>query len=232
MRNRPLCVIPARGGSTRLPRKNLVLLAGKPLLAYAIEAARESSVFDMVCVSSEDDEILDVARGYGADQVLQRPAELATETVQVKQVCVYLLEHWAAQGRVYSEFAVLLPTNPFRTAQDIQAAYELFKREEANYCMSLVPYSYPPQRAVWVPHRYVEPYFGRRYMQPAQLLDKTFRHDGSIIFAKSEAFLREQEFYGTKVVPYFMSLERSVDIDSSFDLAWAEFLLSRSGANG
>lgn len=228
VRNRPLCLIPARGGSQRLPRKNIALLAGKPLLAYAIEVARESHVFDTICVSSEDEEILEVAHEYGADHVLQRPAELATETVQVKQVCVYLLEHFAAQGRAYAEFAVLLPTNPLRAAYDIQAAYELFKREDANVCMSLVSYAHPPQRAVWVPHRYVEPYFGLRHMQPTQLLDQTFRHDGSILFAKSEAFLREQEFYGSKVVPYFMPAERSVDIDSAFDLAWAEFLLSRA----
>ena len=231
MTKRPLCIIPARGVSERFPRKNIALLAGKPLLAYTIEAALESKIFDLVCVSSEDDEILRDAHVYGAHLALKRPQELAEDIAQVKDVCAYLLEYFAAQGRAYTEFAVLLVTNPLRTSQDIKAAYEVFKREGANYVMSLVPYSYPPQRAVWVPHGYVQPYFGLQYMKQAQLLDTLYRHDGSIVFAKSQAFLRERQFYGTKVVPYFVPIDRSVDIDHPLDLAWAEFLLSRSGCS-
>ncbi len=228
MTGRPIGIIPARGGSKRLPRKNIVLLAGKPLLAYAVEAALKSNIFETVCVSSEDDEVLEVARAYGAHLALKRPPELATDKAQVKHVCKYLLEHFATQGSTYAEFAVLLTTNPFHTAEDIKAAYEVFKRQDANYLMSLVPYSHPPQRAVWVTNGYVKPYFGLQYMKQAQLLDTLYRHDGSVIFAKTEAFLREGEFYGTKVVPYFIPPERSVDIDSPLDLAWAEFLLSRA----
>lgn len=231
MTDKPLCIIPARGGSKRLPRKNIALLAEKPLLAYAIEAALDSHVFDVVCVSSEDDEILDVARGCGAHLALKRLPELATDTAQVKHVCAHLLEHFAAQGQAYPEFAVLLVTSPLRMSQDIKAAYKIFKREDANYVMSLVPYSYPPQQAVSVSNGYARPYFGLEYMKQAQLLDTLYRHDGSIIFAKSEVFLKEKEFYGTKVVPYFIPIERSVDIDSSLDLAWAEFLLSRSASS-
>jgi CMP-N-acetylneuraminic acid synthetase len=232
MSNRPLAIIPARGGSKRFRRKNLALLAGKPLLAYAIQAARESGVFDSVCVSSEDEEVLAVARSHGAHLVLTRPLELASDTVQVGQVCAYLLEYLASQGHIYPEFAVLLATSPLRTSQDIQAAYEIFQRREANYVMSLIPFSHPPQRAVWVPHAYVESYFGKEYLQQDhQSLHRLYRHDGSIIFARSEVFLKERDFYGTRVVPYFIPMERSVDIDSPLDLAWAEFLLSR-GASG
>jgi CMP-N-acetylneuraminic acid synthetase len=136
------------------------------------------------------------------------------------------------QGQHYPNFAVLLATNPFRTAQDIRNAYEIFIRKNANYVMSLVPYSHPPQRAVWTPTGYVKPYFGLQYMKQAQLLDTLYRHDGSIIFAKTETFLREREFYGTKVVPYFIPAERSVDIDTPRDLAWAEFVFSCSSEMG
>ena len=230
MPDRPLCIIPARGGSKRLPRKNIALLSGKPLLAYAIEAALESGVFDQVCVSSEDEEILEVARVHGAQMILKRPQKLATDSTQVQHVSKYILDYLAAQGSYYDEFAVLLPTSPFRTYEDIKAAYEIFQREEANYVMSLVPYSHPPQRAVWVQDGYVQPYFGIEYMKQAQLLDTLYRHDGSIIFARSKAFLKEGELYGTKVVPYFIPIERSVDIDSQLDLAWAEFLMQYYGS--
>lgn len=228
---RPLCIIPARGGSKRLPRKNLALLAGKPLVAYAIEAARESGVFDTVCVSSEDEEMLAAARAYGADLALQRPEALAADTVPVKAVCAHVLEQLATAGRSYAAFAVLLTTNPLRTAGDIRQAYSQFRRTAANYCMSVVPYAHPPQRAVWAPKGYVRPYFGLRHMQQAQRLEVLYRHDGSVIFAKTDVFLKERVFYGTKVTPYVMAPERSVDIDSPLDLAWAEFLMARAAGD-
>jgi CMP-N-acetylneuraminic acid synthetase len=226
--DKPICIIPARGGSKRFPRKNISLLAGKPLLAYAIDAALKSNVFDMICVSSEDEQILKIAEKYGADSAIKRPVELATDKTQVKEVCAYLLESFAAQGLLYKTFGVLLVTNPLRTGQDISKAYETFKKDDSDFCMSIVPFSHPPQRAVWVPSGFVVPYFGQEYMKQTQLLDKLYRHDGSIIFAKSEQFLKKNEFFGKKVAPFFMPSERSVDIDSPLDLAWAEFLLERS----
>ena len=222
---KPLCIIPARGGSKRFPRKNIALLAGKPLIAYAIDAALESHVFDTICVSSEDEEILRVSEKYGADNAIKRPVELANDKTQVKEVCAYLLESFAAQGLLYKEFGVLLVTNPLRTGQDIGKAYETFKKDDSDFCMSIVPFSHPPQRAVWVPSGFVIPYFGKEYMKQTQLLDRLYRHDGSIIFGKSKQFLKEKEFFGKKVTPFFMPSERSVDIDSPLDLAWAEFLL-------
>lgn len=224
--DKPLCIIPARGSSKRLPRKNIALLAGKPLLGYAIEVAIASNVFDRVCVSSEDEEILEIASLYGADLPLKRPQELSTDRAQVKQVCAHLLEEFATKGNPYQEFALLLATSPLRTAEDIKAAYKIFKNGDGNYVMSLIPCEHPPQRAVWEPDGYVKPYWGSGYMKQTQLLDKLYRHDGSIFFAKSEVFLTEKSFYGTKVMPYFIPVERSVDIDTPLDLAWAEFLLS------
>lgn len=223
---KPVCIIPARGGSKRFPRKNVALLLGKPLLAYTIEAAQASGVFDRVCVSSEDAEILQIAREYHAE-ALPRPEDLASDTAQVRHVCAHLLRDFAAQGTSYSAFGVLLVTNPLRTAQDIQAAYDLFCAQDADVVMSLVPQSHPPQRALWAPDGFVQPYFGMQYMQRAQVLEPLYRHDGGIILAKTAPFLARMEFYGPRVVPYFAPENRSVDIDSPLDLKWAAFLLSQ-----
>jgi CMP-N-acetylneuraminic acid synthetase len=228
----PVAIIPARGGSKRLPRKNLAVLRGKPLLAYALDAALASGVFGMVVVSSEDEEIRAAALAHGAHAALARPGELATDTAQVKQVCAQVLRQLAMEGRPFREFGVLLTTNPLRTAQDLKTAYELFQSSGAHYLMSLVPFSHPPQRAVWAPGGYVEPFFGGQYMKQTQLLEPLYRHDGSIIFGKTAIFLEEGEFYGSKVAPYFIPPERSVDIDNPLDLAWAEFLLGRTGNQG
>jgi N-acylneuraminate cytidylyltransferase len=224
---KPLAIIPARGGSKRFPRKNIAEMAGKPLLAYAIEAALESGVFDQVCVSSDDDEILIIAQKYGADTIQKRPADLAEDRVTLKGVCAYIL-HWFSSLNIhYSEFALLLATNPLRTPEDIRNAYRAFKEKKANYCMSVVRFSHPPQRAVWIQSGYVEPYFGKKYMKQTQLLEPLYRHDGSFIFAKTKVFMEKKEFYIDKVLPYIISENRSVDIDEPLDLEWAEFLFKR-----
>ena len=228
---KPLCIIPARGGTRRFPGKNIALLAGKPLLAYAIETALRSGVFSVVCVSSDDQKILETATSYGAQMVLKRPNDLSGDKTQVKDVCIQILETLESQGRLYREFAVLLVTNPLRTADDIKTAYETFTQHDTNYLMSVVPYSHPPQRAVWAPSGYLEPFFSISNMKPTQELETLYRHDGSFIFGKTEVFLKEKEFYGTNVIPYYIPIERSVDIDHPIDLAWAEFLLRSQSKN-
>jgi pseudaminic acid cytidylyltransferase len=226
--SQPIGIIPARGGSKRFPRKNIARLVNKPLLAYAIEAALESNIFSEVCVSSEDDEILEIASKCGATLSLKRPATLSSDRAPLKEVCAYLIDSFEKQGIRYREFGLLLPTNPLRTAQDIRTAYQTFKNSDANFCMSLVKFSHPPQRAVCVRSGYVEPFWGQEFMTQTQKLEPLYRHDGSIIFANTRAFMEKKEYYGEKVIPFFISEDRSVDIDSRLDLAWAEFLLSRS----
>ena len=182
----------------------------------------------LVCVSSDDDEILRVAEKHGAQLALKRPAALSQDFTPLTEVCKYLLENSERNGTSYSEFGLLLTTNPLRTSEDLINAYNIFQSEDANFCMSLVEYSHPPQRAVWMESGFVQPYFGAQYMTQTQRLQTLYRHDGSVIFGKTQAFLEKGAFYSDKVVPYIIPAERSVDIDSPLDLSWAEFLLSRS----
>lgn len=229
MSERPIAIVPARGGSKRFPRKNIAELAGKPLLAWTIDAALRSEVFEAIGVSSEDAEILDVARQWGAVP-LPREERLAGDDAQVRHVVRRLLEapDGIAAGR--ESFAVLLPTSPLRTVEDICRAYELFRATNADVVMSLAPFAHPPQRAVWAPEGRVLPYFGPQYMVQTQRLDQLYRHDGSIILGKTEAFLRDGEFYGSEVVPFYADPNAAVDIDSPLDLEWAEFLLVKRRA--
>ncbi|MFC2091187.1 cytidylyltransferase domain-containing protein [Elusimicrobiota bacterium] len=226
-RQKPVCIIPARGGSKRLEKKNIAKICGKPLLGYAIEAALGSGIFDLVCVSSDDDEILEVAGHYGADLAIKRSDELSDDKAQVKDVCIYLLKDFLRQGRDYKEFGLVLANNPLRRPDDIRAAYDIFKKEDANCVMSLAAYSHPPQTAVYVENEYIKPFYGIQYMKQAQLLKTLYHHDGLIIIAKTEVFLKEGELYCSGVVPYFTQPERVLDIDTQTDLEWAEFLMQR-----
>lgn len=223
---KPLCIIPAKGTSKRFKRKNIAILAGKKLLSYSIESALDSGIFEKVCVSSEDKEILDTAKEYNGVLALKRPDELSTEFVEVRHVCKYILESFSKEGNKYESFCILLPTSPLRNKKDIIDSYKIFKEKDAECLMSVVAFSHPPQRAVYVKDGYVQPYFGVENMKPAQKLEKLYRHDGSILFCKSESFFKTDGFYENKILPYFIPEERAVDIDGPLDLKWAEFLLS------
>jgi CMP-N-acetylneuraminic acid synthetase len=190
--------------------------------------ARAAGIFGAIVVSSDDQEVLAVARDSGADMALTRDASLSGDAVQVKDVCVSVIANLAASGRTFSVFAVLLPTSPLRTADDIRGAYTTLVDTSADCCMSLVACEHPPQRAVSISAGRVVPYFGQPYLKPTQALEPLYRHDGSVIFVRTEAFLREPTFYGDKVVPYVIPRERAVDVDAPLDLAWAEFLASRA----
>lgn len=225
---RVLAIIPARGGSKRFPRKNLAFLAGKPLLAHAIAAAKESRVFTTVLVSSEDEEILEAARRWGADQARRRPESLATDTASVKEVCLHTLKELEAEGDFYPVFGILLTTNPLRSGEDVRRAYETFLASGKDALMSLVPYAHPPQRAVHLDDEgRVRPYWGHQYMTQTQRLEPLYRHDGSIFLARTRAFYRQPELYADEVAAFFQPVERSVDIDSPLDLQWAQFLLDQ-----
>ncbi len=179
---RPLCIIPARGGSKRLPRKNILPLNGKPLLCYTIEAAIESNVFDTICVSSEDDEILAVAGKYQDVLPLKRNSNLATDTVRIIDLCRFLLNEFKSIKGLFREFGILLPTSPLRTAEDIDKAYGLFKNGDANAIMSITDFEHTPQTAVWAPDGYVRFFFDEKYLGIRQNMPKLYRHDGSIFF--------------------------------------------------
>lgn len=225
---KPLAIIPARGGSKRFPRKNVALLKGKPLIAYAIEAAKESGVFDTVLVSSEDDEILKVAEQCGADEVRKRPEEFAGDNSPLRDLCAYLLKEYEKEGKEYESFALLTPTNPLRAAEDIREAYRLFCEKDANHVMALMHCPQPPEHAVRITEEgLIEPAFGwDAIYRQSQAMEKMYWDCGSINFAKTDVFLKEGDFYGSKMVPYIMPPERCVDIDVPKDLEWAEFLLS------
>lgn len=205
----------------------MALLSGKPLVAYAIEVALASKIFGRICVSSEDTKILDIANLYGPDIAMPRPKKLATDKARVPEVCRYILAELHRQKETYKEFAVLLPTSPLRTVQDIQNAYSLLKKRNANYVMSLIAETHPPQLATCISKGYIRPYFGKHFIKQSQDLEQLYRHDGTIIFAKTNAFLRESDFYGSQIVPYIIDRERSVDIDTPFDLKFAEFLMKQ-----
>lgn len=210
-----LGIIPARGGSKRLPRKNILELNGKPLLAYTVEAALNSGVLERVIVSTEDEEIARVGEAAGAE-VLLRPAELASDSARVRDVCVHVIEELSRE-RAIDCFCVLTATSALRTAEDIRRSFELLQTG-FDYVSSVTEYFFYPHAAL------VEDEAGRLHYQwpeiahaKGQELPNFVVENGAISWCRTEQFMRDRELMGSNTGAYRMPKYRSIDIDTPED---------------
>jgi N-acylneuraminate cytidylyltransferase len=219
-----ICFIPARGGSKRVPRKNLLPLAGRPLIAYTIEAARKAEIFERVVVSSDDEEILALATHEGAEAD-RRPAALGGDRVRFVEV---LEEFLARAGGDIDHVAVLLPTCPFRTAQDILAAHGMLLAAGApSFVVSVREYEFPPEFALELEGPRVRVLHPEVYAAStqSQSVGKSYHPNGAIYFAPVKLFLAERSFFRQPLLAYLMPPERSLDIDNLYQFQMAEAMM-------
>lgn len=230
-----LGVIPARGGSKSIPRKNIALLGGKPLLAYTIEAAQGSQRLTDYLVSSEDEEILQVARQYEAPTPFVRPAELATDespSLPVVQHAVHEMER--LKGIVYDVVVLLQPTTPFRLPQDIDAAVDKLIATQADSVISVCDVgAYHPARMRWiVDDRLVElPIREEKELQRRQELPPVYIRNGAIYAVRREVVMVQNSMVGNISRPYIMPEDRSVNIDGKLDFLLAEILIRQQSGS-
>lgn len=225
MKDKILCIIPARGGSKRFPRKNVAFLAGKPLIAYTIEAAGNSGIFEKIVVSTEDEEIAEISKKHGTE-ILDRSAELASDTARVPEVCLDVINQYEEKGEKFDIVCILLPTSPLRKPEHLVEALKKFKDSGADYLMSTTDYRYSPFRALKENEKgFLEPFFDKKYFTRDQLNPKVVVHNGCIILFKTEKFKEDKDYYGEKIAGYYMPFEYSIDINELVDLKIAEALL-------
>lgn len=217
-----LAIIPARGGSKRLPRKNILNLAGKPLIAWTIEAASGSTYIDATVVSSDDVEILSVAHQYGA-KTLQRPDELATDTATSFDAVKHAIENSEP-----CDYVVLLqPTSPLRTSQHIDEAIELLISKNADAVISVSEMDHSPLWSNTLPENGSMEHFLRDEVinSRSQDLEKHYRLNGAIYICKTEKLLEEKSFFIQKnIFAYIMHRHNSVDIDDVIDFELAKII--------
>jgi CMP-N-acetylneuraminic acid synthetase len=224
-----LVLIPAKGGSTRLPRKNIRLLGGRPLLAWAIDSARSAMVSDRVVVSTDDQEIASIARDCGAEVPFLRPAELSQDPAGVVDVALHALEWHEGAGLRFETLIILLPTCPFRSADDIRSAFALFRSGNARFLMSVSRFDHTPFAAMRLDDNSVlTPFFESYIGRKSQELPVAYRPNGAIHVLDVEAFRRSRSYFTQPLIGFPMPWERSIDIDSESDLQLAELLLARS----
>lgn len=219
---RKIAIITARGGSKRIPRKNIKEFCGKPILAYSIEAAGESGLFDTVMVSTDDEEIAEIARQYGAQVPFYRSEKTANDYATTNDVLLEVLEEYERRGERYEIGCCLYPTAPFVTARKLQAAMAQFLGSDADALIPVVPFSYPPQRAMIVRE-------GRLVFEYPQYLDSRSQdlephyHDvGQFYLFRTEAFQRNRKLMIGNILPYVISEMEVQDIDNQTDWEIAE----------
>ena len=225
-----LGLIPAKLGSTRLPEKNIRPLAGKPLIAWTIEAGGASGVIDRLVVSTEDERVARVARKHGAEVPFLRPAELARDPARVVQVALHALETLRKQGAEFKTLVILLPTCPLRTAGDIKDAFSFFKKKNGLFLMSVGQYSHTPFAALDLrKNGLLKPFFPKYIGKRTQQHPAAWRANGAMHILDVAAFEKTRSYYSEPLLGYPLPPERSVDIDGEADFHEAQFHLARKG---
>lgn len=218
-----LAVIPARGGSRRLPHKNVVEFAGRPIIAWTVAAALESGRFDRLLVSTDDATIAAAARDAGAE-VAERPRALASDTARVVDVCLDLLARERAAGREYEVLCCLYPTAPLRRAQDIAAVLDLLQPGVCDFAMAVTRYAHPPHQALVADAGGLRPLWPELVERRAAELGELCVDNGSTYAADAAAFRRHRSFHGPGLRGWRMPFARSIDIDEPEDLELARRL--------
>lgn len=224
-----LALIPARGGSKGLPKKNILPLAGKPLIAWSIEQALQSNVFDKIIVSTDNEEIASVAEEYGATVPFMRPPELATDNAKGIDVVLHAIDWHMKKGEFYDLLLLLQPTSPLRSAVDIRQAVELYLDKNADAVVSVCESEHSP---LWMntigPDLSMKDFLSAvNQNKNRQELGKYYRLNGAVYLAAWAYLKQQRSFFGKNTFAYIMPPERSVDIDHEMDYKFAEFLLQQ-----
>jgi CMP-N-acetylneuraminic acid synthetase len=230
---RVLGIIPARGGSKGILRKNLAPLLGKPLLAYTAEAALASRRLTRTVLSTDDEKIAETGRLLGIDVPFMRPAELASDDVPTLPVLQDVVKKLEAAGERYDAILTLQPTNPLRRADDIDGAIELLERTGADSVLSFVDIGERhPARMKWIDGdgRVSDPPFAEAFEgQPRQQLAKLYLREGSIYLTRRSVLMEQNSLKGKDCRAWLIPEERARNIDTPFDLRIAEYILQVQG---
>jgi len=215
-----LAIIPARGGSKRLPRKNVLDLAGKPLIAWSIEAGLKSKYIDKITVTSDDDEILTIAKIFGVE-IIKRPDDLASDTATIFDA----IKHTIDNLEKYDYVVLLQPTSPLRNENHIDEAIELLESKEADAIIGVCEMDHSPLWSNTLPENMNMSGFLRDEVlnKRSQDLEKYYRINGAIYICKTETLLEEKSFFlKDNIFAYQMDRKSSVDIDEEIDFRIAQ----------
>lgn len=220
-----VAIIPARGGSKRIPRKNIRDFCGKPMIAWSIEAALQSSCFNRILISTDDAEIADVARQFGAETPFIRPSELSDDYTGTIPVIRHAIEWLGKQGQLPKHACCIYATAPFITPPDIRRGLEILNENDSEYAFSVTSYPFPIQRAIRItPQGRVEMFDPKQFATRSQDLEEAYHDAGQFYWGQTSAWLAEKMIFSTESSPVLLPRHQVQDIDTLEDWQRAELM--------
>lgn len=217
-----VAIITARGGSKRIPRKNIKEFCGKPILAYSIQAALESGVFDTVMVSTDDEEIAEIAKKYGAEVPFYRSEKTANDFATTADVILEVIEEYEKLGQFFDMVCCIYPTAPFLTADKLKDAVQKLENSDADTLIPVVAFSYPVQRALVIREEKLVFEYPEFLDSRSQDLEPHYHDVGQFYVLKTEAFKKSRKIMVGNILPFEISEMEVQDIDNQTDWEIAE----------
>lgn len=221
-RKKAIAIIPARGGSKRIPRKNIKDFCGRPILAYSIQAAKESGVFDEIMVSTDDDEIANIAVQYGASVPFMRSAELSTDMAMTAPVLIEVLCRYKDKNLEFDYTCCIYPTAPLIQSKLLQVGMQLLANERIDCVLPVVKFSYPPQRCLIIKNNRASMLHPENYNVRSQDLEPLFHDCGQFYCLNSKSLLEQQKLFCIDTIPLEIPERFVQDIDNEEDWKIAE----------
>jgi N-acylneuraminate cytidylyltransferase len=217
-----LAIIPARGGSKRIPRKNIKEFIGKPIIAYSIENALNCGVFDEIMVSTDDEEIAQVAKKYGANVPFYRSKELSSDMAMTVPVLFEVLDKYEQFGKTFDYICCLYPCAPFVTPKRLRESMKLLVDSGVDSVLPVVKFSYPPQRCFVLRNEHIVMLYPENYNMRSQDLEPYYHDAGQFYFAQCSSLRREEKFFCEHTLPLVLPETEVQDIDTEEDWKIAE----------
>ena len=220
-----LCIIPARGGSKRIPRKNIRDFCGKPAIAWTIEAARKSGCFDRIVVSTDDDEIAGVSRDWGAETPFKRPQELSDDMTATRPVINHAIHQIERESGCPDYVCCLYATAVFVRPDDLRSGLQVVSQAGIDFAFSVTSFAYPIQRALRITGEgRVEMFHPEHRLSRSQDLEEAYHDAGQFYWGRAEAFLNDLATFGNGSVPIVLPRYRVQDLDTMEDWKRAELM--------
>lgn len=217
-----IAIITARGGSKRIPKKNIREFCGRPIIEYSIRAALESKLFDEVMVSTDSEEIAEISRQCGASVPFFRSEQNSNDYAITADVIDEVINEYEKLGKRFDTLCCIYPTAPFVTAKKLSDAYNEMKKSDADSTMTVVRFSYPPQRAVIIRDGKLKFQYPEYYKTRSQDLEPIYHDCGQFYFCKVDSFKKYKTHITPDCIPFIVSEEEMQDIDSDSDWNLAE----------
>lgn len=217
-----LAIIPARGGSKRIPGKNMKNFLGKPIIAYSIEAAVKSGLFDEVMVSTDDDEIAEVAKNFNAAVPFLRSRDNSNDYAGISEVCIEVVNEYKKIGKSFDTICCLLPTAPLLKIEKLTNGLEIYNQGIYDSVFTVAEYSYPIQRSLKIDGDFIKMRWPEHFPKRSQDLEKTFHDAGQFYFIRTDVLMSEKRMFVEKSGAVILNELEVQDIDTETDWKLAE----------